>query len=761
MTSVVVAILAAAGGQLMVGASALGQVAVAEAMADDGGDGAFVRLAAGTEPPAAVGAGSVAGPRPTAGGVFAVDFAALRRLFAGAPVGRLDAELNAYGMRVLLPGATGDMMECLVAESAVMEPGLAKKFPELRTYVVKSVDGRASGRVELAPRGMTAMLRTAEGVWMIDPWQSADAGHVVSYWLSDLPGGGDWTCHTTEGKHGDGAHVDDVDDGEAAPEGAPLPTAIRRTVRIAMACTGEYGAHQSAIQGRAPNMADAMAAIVTVVARTNVVFEADLGVHFSLIANNDQLVFIDPATDPYSTSCDGVAGADCSGEYLSQNITTLSQRIGNANFEVGHLLTRVFGGVAYLSSVCTGNKAGGISGVPRGGDIDPLSALVVIHELGHQFGARHTFSGTRGRCGNNATLATAWEAGSGSSPMAYAGGCPVGDAPPSDNIVQLAEPFFHHGSVLEMQTFLAGAVCPVQTVTSNFLPFIISTSASAAIPPGTPFVLTASAGDPNGDSLTYSWEQFDSGVRRPLSGVGSLDTGFGSLFRIFRPVAVGQRTFPKMADVLSGVPTPGEQLPTAVTTGRRFRVLVRDNSPLTGGTVISPFVTLSIPTNASPFVVVSPAAGARLRAGAATVTWSVGGTNLAPIACPTVTVRLSTDAGATFPTVLGTFANSGSALVTLPDASAAARVRIDSVGNIFFAVSRPFTLLPACLADVNGDRVVDGSDFIAFINSFSVGDPAVDVLADIAGTGAAGNQPDGAVDGSDFVAFINAFSAGC
>ncbi len=758
MTSVVVAILAAAGGQLMLGASALGQVAVEK----DAGDGAFARLAAGSEPPAVVGLGfgleSVAGPRPTAGGVFVVDFAALRLLFAGAPVQRLDVTLSEYGVRLLLPSPTGDMMECFVAESAVMEPGLAVKFPELKTYVVSSVDGRASGRVELAPRGMTAMLRTPDGVWMIDPWRSADAGHVVSYWLSDLPGGGDWTCHTTVGEHGLGAHVDDED---AVPEGVPLPTAIRRTVRIAVACTGEYGVRQSEIQGRAPNLADALAAIVTVVGRTNVVYEADLGVHFNLIANNDQIVFFDPATDPYSTSCDGVAGADCSGEYLSQNITTLSQRIGDANFEVGHLMTRVFGGVAYLRSVCTTNKSGGISGIPRGGDIDPLSALVTIHELGHQFGANHTFSGTRGRCGNNANLSTAWEAGSGSSPMAYAGGCPVGDAPPSDNIVQFAEPFFHHGSVLEMQTFLAGAICPVQTPSSNFLPYIISTSASAAIPPGTPFVLTASAADPTGDSLTYSWEEYDSGVRRPLSGDGSLDNGSGSLFRIFRPVAIGQRTFPKMADVLSGVPTPGEQLPTVVTAGRRFRVLVRDNSPLTGGTVLSPFVTLSIPTNASQFAVVSPASGSRLRAGAATVTWSVGGTNLAPIACPTVTVRLSTDAGSSFPMLLGTFANSGSAVVTLPDASAAARIRIDSVGNVFFAVSRPFTLLPTCVADVNGDRIVDGSDFIAFINSFSAGDVLIDPLADVAGAGALGNQPDGIVDGSDFVAFINAFSAGC
>jgi len=59
------------------------------------------------------------------------------------------------------------------------------------------------------------------------------------------------------------------------------------------------------------------------------------------------------------------------------------------------------------------------------------------------------------------------------------------------------------------------------------------------------------------------------------------------------------------------------------------------------------------------------------------------------------------------------------------------------------------------------DGTVDGSDFIAFINSFATGDAAVDPLADIAGAGADGNEPDGTIDGTDFIAFVNAFAIGC
>lgn len=64
-----------------------------------------------------------------------------------------------------------------------------------------------------------------------------------------------------------------------------------------------------------------------------------------------------------------------------------------------------------------------------------------------------------------------------------------------------------------------------------------------------------------------------------------------------------------------------------------------------------------------------------------------------------------------------------------------------------------------CLADVIGsggtgcDLTVDGDDFIAFINSFSIGDPLIDPVADVV--------LDGIIDGNDFIAFINAFAAGC
>ena len=103
------------------------------------------------------------------------------------------------------------------------------------------------------------------------------------------------------------------------------------------------------------------------------------------------------------------------------------------------------------------------------------------------------------------------------------------------------------------------------------------------------------------------------------------------------------------------------------------------------------------------------------------------------------------------------------------------------VRNVTYVAGQGFTCSPSpcrnvailwtyrCLSDLVGtgddgrepDGTVDGSDFVAFINSFAIGDASVDPVADVAGGGANALEPDGTIDGSDFIEFINSFVAGC
>ncbi len=191
--------------------------------------------------PLSPGVYSVPGPRPERGVIARIDSEVIAAVLAKAPAQRFDQALRGYGKRIALPGPEGGMIECVIAESAVMEAALAERFPRMKTYIVQSLDGTMAGRLELTQRGMTAMLRVAPGlldvepaegrigllarqaiksrVWMIDPWQSGDASHAVSYWLHDLPGGtGDWVCETTPGVHGQGVVLPDEAEGEAANE---------------------------------------------------------------------------------------------------------------------------------------------------------------------------------------------------------------------------------------------------------------------------------------------------------------------------------------------------------------------------------------------------------------------------------------------------------------------------------------------------------------------------------------------------------------
>jgi hypothetical protein len=407
---------------------------------------------------------------------------------------------------------------------------------------------------------------------------------------------------------------------------------------------------------------------------------------------------------------------------LSQNQSNLDTVIGSANYDFGHVFSTGGGGVASLGVVCrAGVKARGVTGSsqPVG---DPFDVDYVAHEIGHQFGANHSFNGNAGSCsGGNRNGPTAYEPGSGSTIMAYAGICGA------QNLQLYSDDYFHGVNLDEIvaySTVGSGNGCPVVTPTRNQPPVVDAGPGGFTIPSQTPFTLTGSASDPNGDALTYNWEEFDLGPagapNNPLSP---------PFFRSWPSVASPARTFPRLPDLVNNSTVIGEVLPN-VTRALNFRLTVRDNR-LGGGGVNSANVGFNVTTAAGPFAVTAPNT-AVVWAGNSqqNVTWNVAGTTAAPVSCPSVAISLSSDGGFTYPiTLVSNTPNDGSQSIVVPNiATTTARVRVACASNVFFDISNAnFTINPVdCFwADVNcscgvSSTTIDVDDLIAVAEAWNL-----------------------------------------
>ena len=617
--------------------------------------------------------GSQAWVQPVAYRALALDVPRLRELLAETgTAGNVGSSSVPVELPIPLPDGSSGRFR--IWEAPVMEPALASKYPEITTYLGQGIDdATATARLDWTPAGFHAQILSANGTVCVDPAFRGDASQYVSYTRNDLRAVGDFLCLLPEQA--------------VLPPGAGDLRQLRssgtslRTYRLACAATGEYTTYHGG------TVAAGLAAVVTAVNRVTGIYERDLAIRLVLVANNDLVIYTSGSTDPYSNT-------DFSA-MLDENQANLDAVIGSANYDLGHVFSTGGGGLAGLACVCSATrKARGATGssAPTG---DAFWVDYVAHEMGHQFGANHTFNSVSGVCAGSRNTATAYEPGSGSTIMGYAGICTT------NNLQTHSDAYFHTISFDEIATYTttgAGSACPIVTDTTNSVP-TVSAGAAYTIPQGTPFTLTASASDANGDAMTYCWEEMDLG---PATTLASPDNGSSPLFRSYLPTTSTARTFSKSSDLLANRATPGERLPTTSRT-LNFRVTVRDNRA-GGGGVNTADTALTVLSGAGPFVITSPNTSAT-QAGPMQVTWNVAGTDVAPIGVTGVTLKLSTNGGTSFPIVLASNTpNDGIEIVTLPNILAnSARLKLEAVGNIFFDYSNTnFAIVLPPMVSLNG-----------------------------------------------------------
>jgi hypothetical protein len=613
--------------------------------------------------------------KPRMASLFDIDWADLGTTLASAP---LEGSGREAATTIDLPNPDGGVSSFKIQEYSMMEPGLANQFPTIKTYRGVGIDG-TSVYLDQTPQGFHAsVIDPNAGNWYIDPVYHREAeGSHMAYYRRELQRTAShdaWMCYTDADRKDDGSTPAES---SAGPEAANGNT--RRVYRLAVSATGEY----TAFHGGTVTLGQA--AIVTAINRINQVYGYELEIGFTLVANNTSIVYTNGATDPFSNN-DGFA-------MLSQNQSTIDSVIGSANYDLGHIFSTNGGGVASLGVLgVNGSKARGVTGTNSPIN-DPFVIDYVAHEVGHQLNALHTFNSTTGSCSGNRSSSAAFEPGSGSTIMSYAGICGT------DNLQNNSDPYFHSFSLEEIWAHLNSRSPSLGSpvASGNAVPVVsIVGPTSYTIPARSYFQLTASATDANSDPLTYSWEQRDLGNASTLA---STFTANGPLFRVRNPSTSGTRLFPQLSNILANTANNQEKLPTVNRT-MVFTPYVRDAqggvSNLNGSSTVQN-LTLSVVDTGAKFDITNFNTATTISGGSSqTITWNVAGTNANGINTANVRILLSRDGGNTFPEVLAaSTANDGTETVTMPfsPGTTQGRIKVEAIGNVFFDISNAnFTL---------------------------------------------------------------------
>jgi subtilisin-like proprotein convertase family protein len=594
---------------------------------------------------------------------FQLDVSALRSGMIG--VAHREIENSGFIAQFQLPHPDGTLQTYRARENSTMHPQLAALFPEIKTYDAAGTENGATVKWDITPHGLHAMIMIpGQSTIFIDPAVKGNTDYYIVYSRKDFTTDKVFECDFNS----------DIKSLKGGKGGSPkmFGTCQLRSYRIAIAATGEYTTFHGG------TVALALAAQNTTMNRVNGVYERDMAITMTIVPNNNLIIYTNAATDPYTNGTPGTM--------ITQNQTNCDAVIGSANYDIGHVFGTNSGGLAGLGVVCTGGqKARGVTGsaAPIG---DPFDIDYVAHEVGHQFGANHTQNNNCNR--NNAT---AVEPGSASTIMGYAGIC-------APNVQNVSDDHFSGKSLEEIsiEILSTGHTCEQISTLANAAPVITATSGNINIPISTPFALTATVTDADGDPVSFNWEQMDNeaSTQPPVA----TSTG-GPNFRSLPSSTSPTRYFPSLASLATNGPYTWEVLPS-VARAMDFRVTVRDNSPAAGGCNDYADVVVTTVATAGPFVVNYPTATGITWTGATsqTVTWSVNNTDVAPVACGFVDILLSTDGGLTYPIVLATnVPNDGSQPITVPNLpSTTCRVMVICSNGTFFDISNNnFTITAA------------------------------------------------------------------
>ena len=293
---------------------------------------------------------------------------------------------TSYGA-IQLPNANGKMLSFSVTERSNFSPVLAAKYPEIRAYRGFSVDNpQVKVYLSNAPSGLEATIvdRNAHTQTIIRKISQTDSRYIIFSELDHSEHDEHFSCSTPEPTRvttepGSKSHGGVNLAGQMSLMTQFSDESALTTYRLAVATNGQYSVYNGG------SKQSALSAINVLLTQLNFIFETDIGIRLELVGNNDEVIYLDSATDPFDDTIDS-----------STNVvlqSTLDSVIGSANYDIGHLFSGIGGGgnAGAIGAVCNQfvkGSAWSASTRPRG----PSFVNLIAHEMGHQIGANHTFS---------------------------------------------------------------------------------------------------------------------------------------------------------------------------------------------------------------------------------------------------------------------------------------------------------------------------------------------------------------------------------
>lgn len=598
---------------------------------------------------------------------------------------------NPSSVIITLPTANGAFERFQMLEASNFDAELQDQFPQIRAYIGKSLsDPKSILRLSISPSGIQTMTIRPNGLTeFMEPYSSDNSVYAV-FTAKNRKGKLPFTCSTEDQEMTTTLFNKTRNTGSTNRSDAQQLL----NFRLALSCNGEYANYFGATSST--QVSNVLAAFNNTMTRVNGVFEKDFCIKMTIVSQTTNVIYYSASTDPYTTMANWNVQLQ---NTLSTSLTGpgTSLAANNAAYDVGHMFGRTGGGgnAGCIGCVCVDdtasttdrNKGAGITspadGIPAG---DTFDIDYVAHEMGHQFGANHTFSNSVETAGVNV------EVGSGSTIMGYAG--------ITDQDVQMhSDPYFHYASIFQVQNNMEGKTCPTRTNISNAAP-VANAGINYTIPKSTPFILSGTATDANSTNvLTYCWEQIDNATSAvtAANSVASETKTVGPNWRSYSPVSSGIRYCPPIDRVIDNFSTTdgtGDEIIvvealSSVARTLTFALTVRDNVAGFGQTSTDA-MSVTVNGTAGPFLVSSPNTAVNWQVGTnQTVTWDVAGTTANGVNCANVDLYLSTDGGYTYPVLLASgVPNDGSETITIPNnIGTQNRIMVKGSNHIFYDIS--------------------------------------------------------------------------